>query len=696
MKLATQPHATPEDLALWSRVANKLEVQEKLEVLEAAINAGRGGRKVLAAAALKHGWVNPEKKRGRLPEETGERGWSLQQLERLRHRIKKGEGWEVAIDGAKTPAAVGRGLPSLFIEYWRKLCEDQKRTYDGCREAHRQLLLTLRSGEPIPGLGTWKQLYAVEFEHLDLPPSCPPHYIPRGLTYSNLMQHAPSSFELQLARRGRSAAAHYRPLVLATRRGCHVGQFYMFDDYVSDVKVITGRGQLFRPIELDVLDFTSGCQFEHGMLRVSENEEGVKQSIKQRHMRLFVAHVLMNTGYARKGSTLILENATASLPEELDGMLDAWTDGAVQVQRSAVERAELVPGLFKPDPKGNPRFKAALESLHKLKHIMASALPGQTGKDRDHAPAEYYGRDQYTQKLSRELLDLAERSPAVADALEQYLFFGHMKFDHFARLALELYDRMNRRDDHNLEGWDDFVEAVFVAFPGAAGVSINELKRMPEAEVAGIRALIASDPARYTSMRRLSPWQVWQRGRGELIQLSWVHLPLLAGPANGVERVLGDGADDPYQFAFEDAEFGPGRMVFLGELTTPTGSRQMLRAGEGYLTFVLPHDPRRMVVCKRSSRPGEVGQVLGWVPRRDVPCRGDVEAMGHQIGTIERIRRNLEAPVLARHAGEAAAEKARQDHNTILIEAAKSVAAGKQPEEPSMPESVVSDWAKHA
>jgi hypothetical protein len=36
--------------------------------------------------------------------------------------------------------------------------------------------------------------------------------------------------------------------------------------------------------------------------------------------------------------------------------------------------------------KGNPRFKAALESIRNLKHNELAALPGQTGMDRDDRP----------------------------------------------------------------------------------------------------------------------------------------------------------------------------------------------------------------------------------------------------------------------------------------------------------------------
>ena len=40
--------------------------------------------------------------------------------------------------------------------------------------------------------------------------------------------------------------------------------------------------------------------------------------------------------------------------------------------------------------------------------------------------------------------------------------------------------------------------------------------------------------------------------------------------------------------------------------------------------------------------------------RRDVPSQCDAEGVGHAMGTTERIRRLLEAPVLERHAARAA------------------------------------------
>jgi hypothetical protein len=74
-----------------------------------------------------------------------------------------------------------------------------------------------------------------------------------------------------------------------------------------------------------------------------------------------------------------------------------------------------------------------------------------------------------------------------------------------------------------------------------------------------------------------------------------------------------------------------------------------------------------MVVCKPGRADGDVGPILGYVLSQDVPCRNDVAAVQRSIGTVERIRKQLEAPALARHAADGAEQKQIRDANAKAI-----------------------------
>ncbi len=82
-----------------------------------------------------------------------------------------------------------------FRDYWTTLvCSNRRKT----APAYRQLLERLARGEEIPGVGTWRDVFAREHGGIHPAPdmACPwsPFTLdaPRGWTLRNLMRHAPA------------------------------------------------------------------------------------------------------------------------------------------------------------------------------------------------------------------------------------------------------------------------------------------------------------------------------------------------------------------------------------------------------------------------------------------------------------------------------------------------------------------------
>ena len=206
-------------------------------------------------------------------------GQSLPTAQRKLQKYRR-LGWRALVNWAKVPQ--NRSLSPIFIDYVRKLCEDNQRNF---KQAYKILIHKWRyTDDSIPGYET--------------PPPADVGGIPWGWSYENLSRYMPTKFEKTLARQGRTAAASYRPLVYSTRVGLECGQFYMFDDLEHDIKVnfIGINRQAWRPLELCALDLFSGCKIAYGTKPTIEGDDGAKQKLKEKDMRFLLAYLLTNIG----------------------------------------------------------------------------------------------------------------------------------------------------------------------------------------------------------------------------------------------------------------------------------------------------------------------------------------------------------------------------------------------------------------
>lgn len=380
---------------------------------------------------------------------TGRKGFSAINIRTKYYLFKHSENWRCLVNHSK----IGRArvaLPEKFIQHWQACCERNQRA---SRPAWRAMIEEWKGGAEMPGYDRNSKLEIGNLERENgLYPPAGIGGIPDGWSYRNLLKYAPTPYELGVARIGRSAAANYRPLVYSTRVGLQPGQFYFFDDLEHDIKVnfIGINRKAMRPLELCCMDLFSACKVAFGMKPTIE-DDGIKQKLKEREMRFLLAYVLTRIGYRPEGTTLGVEHGTAAIREDLEKILHDASDGAIAVSRSGIEGAAAL--VYEGRGKGNFRFKAGLESSHNLFHNELAALPGQMGKDREHSPEELHGREKNNNALIKALAFL----PAERGALLRMPF---LEFHAFMTLAGHVYEKINGRDWHDLEGW---VEAGLLA-----------------------------------------------------------------------------------------------------------------------------------------------------------------------------------------------------------------------------------------
>ncbi len=630
----------------------KSRVRQLCAVMGRVLSASRPRAQIAAEAAALGGW-----------------GTSAKTLERYYYALKKDADWTIFVRKNANPDDVG--LSDAERKLWHSFCHRNQR--GKLRAAHRRLLEALRAGDVLDGVGTWLDLWKRDFPEKTPPSKCPATFIPRGWTYGNLcnQRNRPTKFEMKAVTIGRAAAADLRPLVYTTRAGMKVGQQIMFDDLWHDLKVTHVANKLpKRPLELAAVDVLSGCKFTWGFKPVLENEDDdTVQTIREKHMRFFLAHVLTEFGYRPDGTTFLTEHRTAAIPEDVEKFLHDVSDGAIRVERSGIEKAAAFAGHFPGRGRGNPRFKAALESSHNLAHNETAHLPGQMGMNRDRSPEELYGREQYFKSLVK----VMEMLPA---AVVQQLRLPFLEYNRAIQVITEINHRINLRDWHALEGWIEagFVTEQFRIGPGYEWINEEDLLALPPEKFEALRAVF-SQPDNHRT-RKLSPHEVFTRGRGDLVKLPGHCVPVILGPDNAIPLRV----DDDHLFRFEDQDIGPGMFMYEADLHTPRGRVEELRPGECFMVHVNPFDLRWIYVSKAGVKSGAF---LGMCKRWDRVDRTDMNAVHVQMGKSAAKEKLLLAPLAA--AGAAVTQQKAEDKawndQLIALHSAPTPKLGKAAED---------------
>lgn len=613
----------PEDMAEFARLpsAARAEVEAWAAALEPLFAARRGVGEAIRGIAARLG----------TSAQTARRKWDAARM----------DGWRGLVNRARTRD--GRShLPDALIERFRELCErNQRKSKPAWRQLVAEWSEARATGGACPG-------YAAA-------PAPSAGGVPKGWTYRNMMRAAGSTpFDLCLSRQGPAHAAEFRPKVFTTRVGLEAGQFYLFDDLWHDLMVVwpgVSRRSM-RPLEFACLDLFSGCKVAWGCKpRMEDEETGRMVGLKEREMRFLLAHVLTRLGYRQAGTTLVVEHGTAAIRPELEAYLGQASGGAIRVERSGIEGASALAGAYAGRSKGNFRFKAALESSHNLAHNELAALPGQVGRNRDESPEELHGRTRHADGLLAALSQLPPERSAL-------LRFPFVEFGEFCRILAEVYRRINGRTDHELEGWLEagLVAHEIVVDPEQQPVDVGRFAALPAHRQEALAALVAAHPE-MARARRLSPTEVWERGRGRLVRLGGHCIPGILGEAAAVERRV----QADHMFEFEDRELSAGALRFAALAVDPEGREIVLPPGEAFRTWCNPFDPSVLHVADERGR--YVGECAAW----GRPTRSDVEGVRRQMGKAAHLEATLLAPVRARGQALARAKTEMHKHNAAVL-----------------------------
>lgn len=434
---------------------------------------------------------------------------------------------------------------------------------------------------------------------------------PKGWSERNLARYAPDELSLAAARQGRSATDSKRSLVYTTRRDLYVGQYYLFDDIWHDhyVNLLATR-QTGRPLEFHGLDLASAYKMCWGMrLRreVSDGKGGTKmESLKVEDFRFLLAGFLLTHGFNPRGTTLVVEHATTQIDEKTEKILSIASGGAIKIERGGMQGAAVHAGQYAGRSKGNFRIKAALESLGNLMHNEFGFLPGQAGKDRQHSPEQLHGLLKHNDALLRAMSQLPEQRL-------QWIQWDLCTLQQFQIIAAEIYARINERQKHDLEGWDE--------------------RYVPD--------------RRTGLMRRMSPLEVWRPGSRALKPIRPHVAAMIVGTEGGETRTVRNG-----EIEITSCEISGDPVRFAAHQLQPRGK---------YLCVLNPFDST-LNVYDAGSR------YVATLQRIAVPGRSNVEAVHEQCGRAEKALAEQLAPMRRRAMKQAQLKGDRHNNNSRVYD----------------------------
>ncbi|MEM0967644.1 MAG: hypothetical protein AAGJ81_15965 [Verrucomicrobiota bacterium] len=545
--------------------------------------------------------------------------WSSKRLKDLWREFRRTEGnWRVLVPKWSTP----QGQPPAFIQEWKARCErHQRKSYD----AWKQLIVdwvAWRRGDESKAIAGFRTP----------PPPAPGQNHPNGWSYGNLTRHMPEEHELVATRQGGSKhRSTYLPKVITTRADLLPGHFYMFDDVWHDLHVnLVGQQTSVRPIEIGVLDLFSGYRPLWLMKSLMRDEDGKRQGFLEVETLYLATATLRECGYRPEGTQLILEHATTAIrQEEIIRAIYDGTGGSVTIGTSGIANAAAIAGQYAGAGKGNPRFKAALESFHNLMHNRMDALMGQVGKNPEHSPEENYRLQLRNNHLLRALHYLADKGDSEA---VRNLNFDLLEWHQFCQIAGSVYDRIHNDPDHNLEGWL------------AAGLTQTEWRLSTDHEFASLedtdeeqRRLVVNycqgrdGLTRARKMSRIEAWNHKRKGLRKLNPAAMANILVLHEKV-GKERTV----NDEGCFVFSDSQYGTGEYHFMGEAHGINGSLGIsLKRREKYLTVWNPLIPDELHAFDGK------GKYLGICPGRNRPSRADEEGIQRSLGEVRRVESQL-------------------------------------------------------
>lgn len=555
--------------------------------------------------------------------------------------------WRELIDNAleqKQPGA----MPQEFIDEVQLRCDANARSIAA---ALKMLRADWMSNKPIPGYGTWGEWWMRTHPGRKVPRHCSTY--PDGWSTRNLRRKLDESKARRIAQiRGLSAARKHLPHVKLSRVGSAPGRELMWDDKEHDYFVNSfDHQQGVRPIELYCHDYFAAYKTFFGLKPKYKDDEGFVKKLTGDMMRMVVAGHYWTHGYHPDGTVNYAEHGTANFAEEVKRALYDDTHGLVTVQESGFQGRAPHAGLYHGRWRGNPGFKASLESSNNNDHNWLAAVPGQTGRNVEERPENLHGMLTH----NAQLLEAWQWLPAE---FRDMLDFPLMEITQFRAKLNEVYHYIACERDHDLEGWLECSHVTQAIEFGGHVLTLDDIKGRSASDREKAMAMISAGILQ-TKPVRMNRAEVWHRGKSALV-------PIHGGT---VCRILGnsfarEAKVQGHEIVVHDAAHSPEPLYYFGSVVTPENVREELREGGSYEVFINPFAPAELFVRDAKRR------FLGVAMRQPKAARLNTDAVTAAVKTYATEENRVLSKLARRQLPNIAKRRDRHKHNASVIKKA--------------------------
>lgn len=593
---------TEEDALTWARLKPKAQSEALLweQDMQEIDAAGHGTR-------------------GRILSKIARRRALTDSAVRNKYDRWKKEGWTALVNRARHRS--GGCVPHAAIEYYKGLCHGHQRTKTTATQAFRLLearwkLWRREGGGPgsdhaIPGYHT----APAPLRTTGLPP---------GWSKEQWLRRAPDHYERSLSGIGPKNYSSYLPGIHTTRVGILPGQIVYFDDEHQDVDVLYlgGKQGLMRPLAFHALDAGTGAFVFDNFKPQLVLANGSRRALNQEDFYWFtLAHLTKNGWRKDTGTVLIGELGTAAWGEPFRDALHKITGGQITFDTSGRFGDPAFRGaLFEGASTGNFRYKAPIESAFNGLRNYFSLLPGPTGRNRDNAPEESTGIERYSKWAVKLVEELSE---------ERAMLVRHhvLEWHQFTLLAHALIGIINRRTDHNLEGW------------AKCGYSIPVLRIGEVENPIGPEQMASITPEQWgvlnqmgsVRMTAMSPWQAWEARETKAFRFPEAHwTPALMG----IKYARQVRVTAKLEIIIHDQEIDSDPLIYLAEITDQRGHKMLLTREKTYLAWLNPYDTSAIQIGDNTK--GHEGEWLGTAPLIPRHHKLETENIHRQIGRLRQ------------------------------------------------------------
>ena len=570
--------------------------------------------------------------------------------------------WRICLDKAMAGKAFwdtqAEALPQEFLNFVKSLRGGNKKAW---APAWRQLLRYWESGcddkgkrIQIPGYGTWQTWWAKTHVGQPLPAVVP---LPPGWSEDNLGKRTrPTKAQRKAQVQGLAAARKELLTILTTTADLLFLQEVQFDDVRTDWRVIDpGTGQVCDLWLLVAMDRASRVVLGFWMRPAITRADGSQEHFRLQDMKLFVGWVLERYGLPRDYvCTWVIENGTATLSDACAAALGGLFGDRVKVRFTRMLGGVSGTG-YKERAVGNSKGKASLESSFRLLHNEGGNLPAQMGNRYEVRPADLVAREKEAVTIWSAF---KENDADLATAKFPVLTLQK------ARVELNrIFDRVNRRTNHRLEGFEDIHEWRFTELD-----AWQPLDTFPD-----------PTPNEYsTRKRKLSPYEKALQliGNREWDRVPTATLVAFYQHTQTFVRINGQG-EISFQLDGQSYTF-----------RRPEGDKHDYMDGEKYLAYFSTQEAQLLHLTRLAPHEGYVGT---WV-RRDRIASGDKAGLAEQMRYVEGAVRDIREMVAVESAGERAELAEMRAHNlAVLSEVTANRAALDATGPDVLPESTVRD-----